>query len=589
MIRESARKFGDKTAMRAKEAGSWKSISYYGLDEQIRDVAKALIIIGLREHETVGIFSPNRPEWAIADFAILNARAISVPIYATSTAKQVQYFVEEVEPKLLFVGNAEQYEKAKPLLSCGSQLKKIVVFDRTVKLASDEAMYFGEFVQMGRQSDNDDELEERLARASGDDIATIIYTSGTTGDPKGVMLTHANLFHQFYALDERFNVEASDRSLCFLPLSHVYERTWSFYIFRNGAENYYVSEPRQIMEYLREVKPTVMVSVPRFYEKIYSTVLFRFEKTSWAKKKLFNWAIATGAEYHNRNKSGKSIGPFLALKYAIADRLVLSKFRETVGGTKKFFGAGGAPLSKEIEEFFFAAGLLICQGYGLTETSPVLTCNAPEAFSFGTVGKSVKGVEIKIDKDGEILVRGANVMKGYYRRAEETGNAFVNGWLRTGDIGEIDQDGFLRITDRLKDILITSHGENVAPMHIEMLVGRDYYIEQIVILGDQRKFISALIVPCFPALEQYANEHNIAYSTHAELVNKPEIIKIYRRRIDSLSSELAKHEKIKRFTLLEKKFSQEAGELTPTMKVKRRIIEKKYKELIDRMYQNERP
>jgi len=585
MIRESASRFADKAAMHAKEGGVWRSISYRELDEEVRDVAKALIAAGIGERDTVGIFAHNRPEWAIADFAILSVGAVSVPIYATNTASQAQYIVEDAELKLLFVGDAGQYEKAKSCLTCCPHLKKIVVFDQAAQLDGDDAMYLADFLRVGRQSGQDDELDERLARASRADIATIIYTSGTTGDPKGVVLTHANLFHQFDALDERFNVDAADRSLCFLPLSHAYERTWSYYIFRNGAGNYYVPDPRWIMEYMREAKPTVMVSVPRLYERIYSTIYDRMERASPAKKMLFRWAIATGAEYQNRKRDRKPLSLFLTLKHVIADRLVLSKIRDRVGGAKKFFSAGGAPLSREIEEFFFAAGLLICQGYGLTETSPVLTCNAPEAFKFGTVGKPVKGVELRIGEGGEILARGPNVMKGYYKRPVDTEKSFVDGWLRTGDVGEIDRDGFLRITDRLKDILITAHGENVAPLRVETLVGEDHYIDQIVVLGDRRKFISALIVPIFPAIEQYANEHNISYSSRAELVNNPEIIRFYRRRIDSHSAELAGYEKIRRFTLLDEAFTQEAGELTPTLKVKRQVIAEKYKEIIERMYQ----
>lgn len=585
MIRESASRFADMAAMHVREGGVWKSISYREMGKQVRDLAKALVAAGIGEGDTVGIFAHNGPEWAIADFAILSAGAISVPIYPTNTAKQAEYIVKDAQLKLLFAGDAGQYEKAKSCLRFCPHLQKIVVFDRAARREGDDAMYYADFLRMGGQSGQDDELEARLARASRDDIATLIYTSGTAGNSKGVVLSHANLFHQFDALDERFSVDASDRSLCFLPLSHAYERTWSYYMFRNGAGNYYVADPRWVMEYLREAKPTVMVSVPRFYERIYSTICDRIERGTPAQKMLFRWAMAIGARYRSRKRDGKLLSPFLALKHAIADRLVLSKIRGRVGGDKKFFSAGGAPLSREIEEFFFAAGLLICQGYGLTETAPVLTCNAPGAFKFGTVGKPLKGVEIKIGEGGEILVRGPNVMQGYYRRPVETENAFVGGWLRTGDVGEIDREGYLHITDRLKDILITAHGENVAPLRVETLVGEDHYIDQIVILGDRRKFISALIVPFFPALEQYAHEQEIAYSCRTELVYNPAVIRFYRQRIDAHSSELAGYEKIRRFTLLDRAFTQEAGELTPTLKTKRQVIAEKYREVVDRMYQ----
>ena len=441
-----------------------------------------------------------------------------------------------------------------------------------------------DFLEHGRQSSRDTEVDKKIASGQTDEIATLIYTSGTTGDPKGAVLTHANFFNQFATLDERFNVGTRDKSLCFLPLSHAYERTWSYYIFRCGAENNYIASPKDIVTYMPDVKPTCMVSVPRLYEKIYATVYDRLEKAPANKRKIFNWALGVGREYAYKKKDKKFICPVLKVKHALADKLVLSNIRAVVGGPKNFFSAGGAPLSQEIEEFFFAAGLLICQGYGLTETAPMISCNSPKDFKFGTVGKPIKGCEVKIGENGEILARGGNIMKGYYKKPKETEESFVDGWFKTGDVGVIDEDGFLHITDRIKDLIITAQGKNVAPQHIETVIGKDYYIEQIVTIGDRRKYISAIIVPAFAALEKYARDNKISFSSREELVKTPEIIEFYSNRIKDLSTELASYEKIIRFVLLPHEFTQESGELTPTMKVKRKVIADRYQDIIDEMY-----
>ena len=401
------------------------------------------------------------------------------------------------------------------------------------------------------------------------------------------MLTHANLFSQFEAVDRCFRVGVADRSLCFLPLSHSYERTWSYYVFRQGACNHYASDPRRVMEYLKEVRPTAMVSVPRLYEKIYSTVLDRAEKSSAFRKKLFHWAMGKGRSYAFRIKDKKPVGPWLAITHALADYLVLAKIRGIVGGPKNFFSAGGASLSRDIEEFFFAAGLLICEGYGLTETSPMISYNTPEFFKFGTVGRAIPGCRVKLSDEGEILAKGPNVMKGYHNRPDETSKTIVDGWLHTGDVGVIDDEGFITITDRIKDLIITSHGKNVAPQHIEATVGKDRFIEQLCCVGDRRKFIAALVVPSFPALEEYAGRNGIGFSSRAELIAKPEIISLYKKRIREQSAELAPYETIRKFTLLEKEFTQEAGEITPTLKIRRRAILEKYGDIIDRMYGGE--
>lgn len=588
MIRESVQKYSQHTAMRIKTDGKWKEYTYKDMGDLIDAAALALLDSGISEDIMIGIFASNCPEWALADFAILSVKAVSVPVYGTNTSKQVEFIVDDAGIQFMFVGTQDQYDKVLEFNRSSKKLKKIIVFDRSVKLEGDDAVYFDDFIETGKKSNKRDELKTRLEKCEGTDLATLIYTSGTTGDPKGVMLTHLNFFHQLKGIAEHFDISTKDKSLCFLPLSHAYERAWSYLVFHFGAENNYLADPKQIVETMPDVRPTAMVSVPRLYEKIYATVFDRLEKASSAKKGLFMWALAKGKEYQYKKKDKKLIGPWLKFTHALADKLVLEKIRDVVGGPKNFFSAGGAALSKDIEEFFFAAGLLVCQGYGLTETSPVITCNRPAEFKFGTVGKVISDTEIKISDKGEILTRGGNLMKGYYNNPGATAEAIVDGWFHTGDVGVIDSEGYLRITDRIKDLIITSQGKNVAPQHIETLVGMDHYIEQVSTIGDGRKYMSALVVPSFVPLEEYAKEKGIEFSSRDDLVKNPEIIKFYKERINAASKGLANYEQIKRFTLLANDFTQEGGEITPTLKIKRKIVAQKYKDVIDSMYGDDR-
>jgi long-chain acyl-CoA synthetase len=398
------------------------------------------------------------------------------------------------------------------------------------------------------------------------------------------MLTHGNLFHQFEALDANFDLSSKDTSLCFLPLSHVYERMWSYYVYFKGAVHTYLEDPKKIIETLQEVKPTAMVSVPRLYEKIYAGVMNGLENASFIKKNLFKHAIKTGEIYYTLRKNNQPISFVLKLKHKFFDRLILSKIRGVVGGEKNFFSAGGAPLEKPIEEFFFKCGLLICQGFGLTETSPMISYNTPACFKFGTVGKPVPNCQVRIADNGEIQVKGGQVMKGYYNNPEKTAQTVVDGWFSTGDVGEFDDEGFLKITDRIKDLIITSGGKNIAPLQIETLLAKDFFIEQAIAIGDKRKFISALIIPSFEALETWAKIKKIPYKSIEELINHSEVVKFYRKRIDLHSKHLAQYETIKKFKLLSKPFTIEDEEITPTMKLKRKNINKIYKDPIDGMY-----
>jgi len=588
---DQVNKYGDRVAMRYKPKDKWEEITWNQFGDLVRNTSKALLDCGIGEQETVGIFSQNMPLWTVADIASLCIRGIPVPIYATNTAKQAEYIINDAEIKVLFVGDAEQYSKIMQILPENKHLQKIIVFKESVPIQkSEKIMYFKDFLKIGEQSNKDTILSERMQQAKIDDLLTLIYTSGTTGEPKGVMLTHSNVIFQKGEHDLRLiDPNDNDVSLAFLPLSHVFERIWTYYVFATGMTNNYLEDPGKIIECIQEVKPTIMCAVPRFYEKIYSTVFNQLESASPLKRKLFNWAVSVGAKHNNKKKDQQFIPPFLRFKFAIADTLVLKKIREVVGGRIKFFPCAGAPLSQEIEEFFYACGIFICYGYGLSETTATVTCHEPYKFKFGAVGKPLPHVEVKIDENnGEILVRGGNVMKGYYKKPQATSEVFTHdGWFRTGDAGYFEENGELRITERIKDLIKTSGGKYIAPQMIESTIGADHFIEQMAVIGDQRKYVTALIVPSFIALEEYAKKHNISFTSREDLISKPEIIEFYRQRIEEAQKELARFEKIKRFTLLPHEFTVESGEITPTLKIKRKAIADKYKDIIDAMYKDE--
>lgn len=584
ILREKAKEYGSQVAMCYKKCNEWCEITYTELSEKIQTGAATLLKLGIKNGEKIGIFSPNKPEWTITDFAAQSACAVAVPIYATNTAQQTEFIVKDADIRVIFTGNKEQYEKVMTFSDKISKLIKIVSFDESIKLWGNKSCYFSEFLKWGDSPKLIKRVNDNLDNAKITDLTTIIYTSGTTGNPKGVVLRHSNFIHQFRSLDSYFNIGQKDISLCFLPLSHVYERIWTFYILCRGAVNTYLENPRLIAEYLREVKPTVMVAVPRLYEKIYSAVMNKVAQSSAMKQKIFSWAKKVGIEYHYARKENKLIGPLLHSAYILADKMVLKKIRDAVGGHKNFFSAGGAALSKEIEEFFYAADLLVCQGYGLTETSPMVSCNRPGDYKFGTVGKPIEDCSVRISGEGEIQIKGSNVFEEYYNNPEATAEAFVDGWFKTGDVGYVDEDGYLHITDRIKDIIITSGGKNISPQHIEAVLGIDSYIEFIMAIGDGRKYISALIVPNFPVLEEYAKEKSISFASRDELINHPDIINFYIDRLEKRSAELANYEKVRKFTLLAKEFSQDTGELTPSLKVKRKFVNEKYCDIIDMMY-----
>jgi long-chain acyl-CoA synthetase len=587
VIDERVAKYGDRTALRCRVAGAWRDISWRALGDQAHAVAKALVESGVEPGDRVGIWSANRPEWTIADVACLRACAISVPIYSTSTVRQAAYIVDEAEVKVLFVGGREQYDKARSLLGTSPSLTRIVIFDAEVVADVAEAVSFDGFVALGRASTKEAELEARLSRGSADDLVTLIYTSGTTGEAKGVMLTHGNFLAQTKFHDTRLpETGEEDVSLCFLPLAHVFERAWTYYALYRGMTVCYCDDPARVAEFLQEVRPTVMCAVPRFYEKVYATVLDRLEAASPLRRRLFRWAIAVGSEMARCRREERPVSAGLRLSHAVADRLVLRRIRAITGGRIRFFPCAGAPLSQKIEEFFHAAGIFIIYGYGLTETTATVTCHETRHFRPGTVGRPLPGVEIRVSDAGEILVRGATVMNGYYRKPKETAEVFVDGWFRTGDAGVLDAGGYLRITERIKDLIKTSGGKYVAPQLIESTIGADHYVEQIAVIGEGRKFVSALIVPAFDALERWARAEGIPFAARSDLVSNPRVADFYRRRLDELSGDFASFERIVRFTLLPEPLTVEGGEITPTMKVRRKAATEKHREAIDAMYAN---
>ena len=570
--------------MRRKRDEGWQEITYGQLGVRVRSLARVLRDLGIGAGDRVGIFSQNRPEWAIADFAVQTISGISVPIYATNAAPQVQYILDDAEVKLLFVGGKEQLAVACEAVKTSAVQPILIAFDVQSEPSGSTVLFVDDLLAAVESPLSEADLKEALAASSPTDVASIIYTSGTTGEPKGVRLTHGNFAHQARAVSTEFQVGPEDRSLCFLPLSHVYERSWSYFVFSAGAQNNYLEDPRQVIEIMQEIRPTVMVSVPRLYEKIYGTVIDRLEQAPALRRTLFRWAVRVGFEANMRRATSRRCGPWLALQFLLADHLVLSKIRAVVGGPKNFFSAGGAPLSKEIEEFFLAAGLLVCQGYGLTETSPIIAYNTPGSFRFGTVGHLAPDCQVRIAEDGEIQVKGPNVMEGYHNKPAANAEAFVDGWFRTGDVGELDPDGFLRITDRIKDLIITSGGKNIAPQAIETEIGKDHYIEQLAVIGDRRRYVTALVVPAYPALEEWAERNELEWTDRLTLLALPEVQELYRKRIDMQSQGLARFEQVQHFTLLPEPFTQAAGEITPTLKLRRKQIVEKYAAEIEAMY-----
>ena len=584
-------RFGSKpAALRFKAGGAWHDLTHAGLARRVRDTALGLRELGIRPGDRVGILSSNRPEWAIADYACLTARCTDVPVYPTLPAKQAIYPLRDSGAVAVFVADHAQYEKIAATRGEAPALKHVILFEATVDAPGVISLKELERRGAAAEAKYPSYRQDALA-VTPDEVATLIYTSGTTGDPKGVMLTHGNFASNVEGALQVFPVNATDTALSVLPLSHSFERLAGHYtLFAAGVTICYAESLDTIGPNLQEVRPTVAIFVPRIYEKFYARVLENALAGGGLKRNIFFWAKRNAEAWADLTLAKRPVPAGLAVKKRIADRLVFSKLKARVGGRIRFFVSGAAPLSPEIAKFFLAAGLPIVEGYGLTETSPVISVNPVDAIRIGTVGKAIPGVEVRIAPDGEILARGPNIMRGYYHLPDATREAIdADGWFHTGDIGTLDADGYLSITDRKKDIIVTAGGKNIAPQPIENLVKTNKFVANAVMIGDKRRFPIMLIVPDRAALEGWARERNLPTEDYAALLRHPDAVAKVEREVMANLRDLASYETPKRLALLEYDFSVEAGEMTPTLKVKRRIVEQKCAAEIARLYEEEAP
>ena len=579
LLEHSIQHYGSQPALAHKpKGGTYQDISYTELGESVDAFSKGLSALGVQKDDRVALLSENRPEWAITDFGSLKAGAVTVPMFSTLTAAQVGYILKDSGSKIICVSTSRQLEKVITIRDEVPTLEQIIVFDPIEGELPAGVTQFEAVCEM--------EGQETDTTASEDDIATIIYTSGTTGDPKGVMLTHANFISNLQACKSLIDVSDADVLLSFLPLSHVFERLGGHYVpLFSGAKVAYAESTFTVAQNMREIAPTVMLSVPRLYETMHDRILRAVQEGSSLKQKIFHWGVSVGSAVSSAIQQGKKPSAILQLKQNIADKLVFAKLKAATGGRLRFFVSGGAALPQSIAEFFHAAGILILEGYGLTETSPVISMNHPGKWKFGTVGEKVPGVEVQIAEDGEILTRGPHVMKGYFNNASATAEVIDGeGWFYTGDIGIIDEDGFVKITDRKKNIIVLSNGKNVAPQPIESTLVQSPFIDQIMLVGNERKNLAALIVPNFDALKAWGAENNVATDDLATLLETREVQQRIQGEIRSGLTDFADFEQVRRFTLLDKEFSQEADEMTPTLKLKRNVIMERYGDVIEEMY-----
>lgn len=594
-VLDLAEKFQGRAVLHDKVYGEWEEISWKQLAEKMHAVAAGLLELGLKEEDRVGIFSGNRSEWHIADLASQLIRVIDVPVYPTNSTKETEFIVNHSGLKVLFVSTQLQYDRAFHLLRKCRSLEKIIVFHRGTKVAEDpRIIMWDDFLAAGRKAIQKDKIRKKIEtikkRCHYDDVLTIVYTSGTTGEPKGVVLTHKNFMHNGWSIGKYTQGPFSpdDSTFAWLPLSHALERSWDYGFLTSGSHIWYCDDHTKVMEYIQEANTTHMFNAARLFEKVYGTLFTKIKDASPVKQKLFYWSIGIAKKAGDIVLEGGTPSAGLRFKRAIADKLVLHKVRDLFGKNMHHVGSGGSSLNPEIEKFFFYCGMLVTQGYGLTETAPGIIFNGHEVFKLGTVGAVVPLSEMRIDKEtGELQFRGPNVFREYYKNPKATKEAFTkDGWFKSGDVGVMDSDGFVAITDRLKDLIITAGGKNVAPQKIEVLMCEDHYIENVAIAGEGKKYITAIIAPDFINLADWASKNGIKYSTNEELIAKPEVISFYKEIIDKRQIDLGQVEQIKKFTLIPRIFTQEAGEVTPTMKVKRKVVLNNYKDLVEKMYKD---
>ena len=594
MVNSNASRFGNREVYYHKNYATnrWESTKWTDFQRDVESVSLAFEILGLKPQQCVAVFSQNMPNNLVTDFAAFRNRAISVPIYATSSKSEVDYIVTDSQAHILCVGSQEHYDIAREVARDNSTLQQIITYSPDIKLQPDDAstITWENLLKLGNAASEAcrNELKLRENSANPDDIACLIYTSGTTGVPKGVILTHSN-FDAAIAIHERrleYNPD-TDISLCFLPLSHIFERAWTYFAITQGIRVYINQDPKQIQVAIKEVQPTIMCSVPRFWEKVYTAVQENIAQMGAVQKAVVRRALKVGRIRNLKYaRIGRKAPALIEAQYRFFDAKVLSKVRKAIGVDRgHFFPTAGAPLSKNITEFLHSLGINIIIGYGLSETTATVTCFPKEGFEIGTVGTPLPEVQFKIGPNDEILVKGDTVMRGYYNKPKETAEAFTpDGWFRTGDAGLVSENGSLILTERIKDLFKTSNGKYIAPQALESRLGEDRYIEQVAVIGDQRKYVTAIIIPAYEALKEYASKHKIQYRSIEELVKNSDIIKMIEARIDELQKNFASFEQIKRFTLLPKAFSMETGELTNTLKIRRSIINKLYSREIEAMY-----
>lgn len=586
LFRENIHKYPKKEALMRKIDAHWQPISWEKLGTITTQLSKALLQQGVAPQQTVGILSQNTPQWTLTDLACLQIRAITVPIYTSNTAEQALYVMNHAEIKFLFVGDEKQYHKALEVADQCPSLQKIILFDDHIPLKEQKySIHWTDFLAFGNNDALDDVLQQRIDSRDLSDLFTVIYTSGTTGEPKGVMLTYENLAYQMLGHSQRLEVDDTDSSLSFLPLTHVYERAWTFFCLYKAVVVYYLEDTNLVREALAEVRPTLMCAVPRFYEKIFATVHDKADAASFGKRMLFKLAVKTGRRVLTLKEQNRKPSFLLKKAYNFFDKMVYTKLKAVLGGRIKFMPCGGANLEPSIGRFFQSIGINVKLGYGMTETTATVSCWGDNRFNLQSVGTLMPNVQVRIGEDNEILVKGGMVMKGYYKNPEETAKAFTpDGFLRTGDAGKIDENNNLFITERIKELMKTSNGKYIAPQLIEGKVGKYNLIEQIAVIADGKKFVSALIVPNYEMLTQAFKDLNIKYKNTADLIKHSQVIEYIGKQLQKFQSDLPDYEQIKKFTLLPTAFSIERNEITPTLKLRRKVIYANYSREIEAMY-----
>ena len=592
LVHDQAKNYGNREALIYQDFGNeeWKSLSWNDFSTKVKTVSNALLNMGVKVQENIGVFSQNCPQYLFCDYGAWGVRAVTIPFYATSSEQQIQYIVNDAKIRFLFVGEQEQYDKAKRVMSLCPTLERIVVFDASVALNRSDAnaIYFDDFLKLGEGFPRQTEVAKLSSEATFEDLANILYTSGTTGDSKGVMLTYGQYHAALAANAKCVNVREEDRVLDFLPFAHIFEKAWAILSVSVGARLIINNDPKRVQQSMRETNPTCMSAVPRFWEKVYAGVMEKIENSSTVSQRMFNYALSVGRKHNIDYLSrGKRPPISLSIKYNTINKTLFAKIRKELGLVNpNIFPTAGAAISPHIEEFVHSVGINMIAGYGLTESLATVTCDHHgEPYTVGSVGRFVDGLEMKISEEGEVLLKGPTIFKGYYNRKDVTEESFTpDGFFKTGDVGYI-KNGELFLTERIKDLFKTSNGKYIAPQMIESRLMVDKYIDQIAIIADERKFVSALIVPEYRLLEAYAQSRGKIYLSTEELCADADVNAMLKERIDTLQQQFAYYEQVKRFTILPAPFTMESGELTNTLKLRRRVVNERYKAIIDKMYE----